>query len=98
MAFQTISPVGALADLHHYLAVVEAARQRQFDALPDNSLDVVAAAHRTTVEKILNEVREARRRLAEGLYGVCAGCNQRIAPERLEARPWATSCTGCTGH
>ena len=52
MAFQTISPVGALADLHHYLAVVEAARQRQFDAPPDNSLDVVAAAHRTTVEKI----------------------------------------------
>lgn len=34
-------------------------------------------------------------RVAEGTYGVCDVCRHRIAPERLEAIPWAATCVAC---
>jgi DnaK suppressor protein len=41
---------------------------------------------------MLEEVRRARRRLAEGRYGICEICGDPIPRARLEARPWATRC------
>jgi DnaK suppressor protein len=37
-------------------------------------------------------------RLAGGRYGQCASCGQPIAPERLAARPTATTCIGCASR
>lgn len=37
----------------------------------------------------------ARSRLADGTYGTCARCAIPIAPERLTARPAATTCITC---
>jgi DnaK suppressor protein len=41
---------------------------------------------------MLDEVRRARRLVAEGGYGICEVCGEPIPEERLEARPWATRC------
>jgi len=41
---------------------------------------------------MLDEVRRARRRAAEGRYGICETCGDPIPEGRLEARPWATRC------
>jgi RNA polymerase-binding transcription factor len=90
------SPLPPPTNVHDYLATVEDARLRQLEAIPSDGLDPVTAARRTAVEQIVNEVQAARRRLAEGLYGVCAGCEEPIAHERLELRPWATRCTPCS--
>lgn len=84
------------ANLAVDLEKFEAARQQQLDALPATNLDVVAAAHRASVERIVEEVRVARRRLEEGRYGFCVSCADPISAGRLELRPWATKCTTCT--
>ncbi len=42
--------------------------------------------------EMLDEVRRARRRIADGTYGRCEVCGYRIPPERLEVRPWAARC------
>lgn len=34
-------------------------------------------------------------RIDEGKFGVCAGCEGKIASRRLEALPWATLCVDC---
>lgn len=34
-------------------------------------------------------------RIADGSYGTCEQCGQRIASERLEARPAAQTCIAC---
>ena len=34
-------------------------------------------------------------RLADGTYGMCPVCGKAIAPERLEAVPWAATCVAC---
>jgi len=41
---------------------------------------------------MLDEVRRARQRAADGRYGICETCGEPIPVGRLEARPWATRC------
>ena len=43
----------------------------------------------------LAQVEAALERLDAGTYGRCVGCGARIAPERLEALPWADRCIDC---
>jgi RNA polymerase-binding transcription factor DksA len=82
-------------EIHSYLAQAEEARRRQLEALPEIDLDPVAAAYRGTVERILDEVRAARRRVEDDRYGVCTACTGTISAERLALRPWATACAAC---
>ena len=86
-----------VGDGHHVERAVDAeeARRHQLDALPEVDLDPVAAAYRGTVERILDEVRTARRRVEDDLYGVCIACDGAISAERLQLRPWATACAAC---
>ena len=43
----------------------------------------------------LAAVEAALVRVADGTYGVCEVCHRPIAPERLEAIPWAATCVSC---
>jgi len=43
----------------------------------------------------LDRVEAALRRLDEGTFGACVRCGRAIAPERLEALPWAAHCIDC---
>jgi DnaK suppressor protein len=46
-------------------------------------------------EQHLAQVDAAIARLDAGTYGICASCGRQIAPERLEAIPWAALCIDC---
>jgi RNA polymerase-binding protein DksA len=43
-------------------------------------------------EQVLGEIDAALARIADGTYGTCRVCGKEIAPERLEAHPWASLC------
>ena len=43
----------------------------------------------------LREVQSALRRVDEGAYGICVGCEETIGPKRLAAIPWASLCIAC---
>ena len=43
-------------------------------------------------EQVLGAIDAALKRIDDGTYGTCAKCGREIAPERLEARPWASLC------
>jgi DnaK suppressor protein len=43
----------------------------------------------------LVQVEAALRRLDDGSYGTCIRCRRAIAPERLDAIPWAAHCIDC---
>jgi DnaK suppressor protein len=87
---------GPSSDIRDCLAELEEKRRRQLDKLPDDRLDEVDMAHRASVVQIVEELSIARERLETGLYGICAGCDEAIDPDRLEFRPWATRCTACS--
>ena len=83
-----------LTDIEAKLAEYEAARTAQLTGI-DTSPDEVTAAYRETVERLLQEIRFARARIAEGRYGTCTRCGADIPLARLEWRPWAVTCTNC---
>jgi DnaK suppressor protein len=43
----------------------------------------------------IQQIRKAIERLDAGQYGLCDACRRPIAPKRLEALPYATSCLKC---
>jgi len=43
----------------------------------------------------LGFIEAALRRIEAGTFGLCQSCGQPIAPERLEALPWAQDCVAC---
>jgi DnaK suppressor protein len=43
----------------------------------------------------LGQVERALRRLKQGTYGVCEGCQKRIPVARLNALPFSTTCIEC---
>jgi DnaK suppressor protein len=43
----------------------------------------------------IHQIREALKRIADGSYGVCTQCGERIDPRRLEALPMAIRCIAC---
>jgi DnaK suppressor protein len=45
----------------------------------------------------LTQIEVALKRIDAGTYGVCQTCAKAIAPERLEALPWALDCIDCHG-
>jgi DnaK suppressor protein len=52
-------------------------------------------ALRERAENQLALVDAAMRRIEGGTFGTCQQCGQPIAPERLEALPWAALCIDC---
>lgn len=40
-------------------------------------------------------VEEALRRIADGTYGECLNCGEKIGTKRLDAIPWARYCVSC---
>ena len=45
--------------------------------------------------RLLTAIDSALNRIEGGTYGTCVNCGAQIAPERLEAMPWATLCIDC---
>jgi DnaK suppressor protein len=45
--------------------------------------------------RMLVAVDAALARIDQGTFGTCVNCGAPIAPERLEAMPWATLCIDC---
>ncbi len=57
----------------------------------------MAAANERARQAQVVKIDAALRRLDDGDYGFCAGCDEPIAPKRLEADPTASLCITCQG-
>ena len=59
---------------------------------PDEDLQ---AAQTAAIQRVLEEIDAAGRRLADGSYGTCSSCQITIPVERLEILPYVRFCVGC---
>jgi RNA polymerase-binding transcription factor DksA len=80
------SDLVATDDEHDPEGATIAFERARVGALLDQARDTLAA------------VDEALRRLDDESYGRCAGCGQPIDPERLAARPQASTCVSCASR
>jgi DnaK suppressor protein len=95
IAARTPSSAGDLAAFDVALVAAAAARHDQLRGLPDADNDLIVAAQRDALRQILADIAAARQRLDDGVFGTCSRCRQLIPAERLEFRPWATTCVAC---
>ena len=80
---EEIEEIAATHD-NHLAETATATLDREIDyTLEENSIRMLAA------------IETALERIEAGTYGTCKSCGQPIAPERLEAYPWASLCIGC---
>ena len=56
--------------------------------------DVLSTVGNISLDEI-EQIKLAINQIDSGHYGVCASCGQTIAPERLEALPFVTTCIHC---
>lgn len=65
----------------------------------DHTSDAVTQMQRSIsaseLHSVTVEIDRALEKLDDATYGTCDACGGPIAPERLEALPWATLCVGC---
>lgn len=85
---------------------VARSRDEQYGALVDVTPDsgeeavahLIADLDQAEISRDVAELREleaARRRIADGTYGLCADCGDDIPPGRLRAQPAAARCLAC---
>ena len=95
-------PARGAGERRDFDGIVEAAAS----AAPDDEHDPEARdprpSRRQHVAALIGQARDqladiarALERLAEGRYGQCERCGRAIAPERLAARPAASTCITC---
>ena len=56
--------------------------------------EVLSAVGNVTLKEI-NQIKHALHQIDSGTYGTCERCGDMIHHERLEALPYATTCTRC---
>jgi RNA polymerase-binding protein DksA len=96
--------VKAIAYLHEENRGTTEDEQRELSGGVDNHLaDLASHTYDRELDSTLEESEEqhlgrvdaALKRIEAGTYAACENCGQPIAPERLEAMPWATLCIDC---
>jgi DnaK suppressor protein len=53
------------------------------------------ARQTAAIQRVLEEIDAAGRRLTDGSYGTCNNCETVIPVERLEILPYVRCCVGC---
>jgi DnaK suppressor protein len=76
----------------------ELAEQSQGDVVDfalDSSQDEITSQIAEVESRELANIDVALKRMREGTYGICDGCNRPIPMARLEALPYASCCIEC---
>jgi len=89
-----------LTSLEHRLSSIkrDVSRSHSSDSAEqaqERENDEVEEAIGIETEQSLRSVKAALVRLDEGRYGICDGCGENIAPERLAVLPEAVLCVKC---
>ena len=80
---EEVEEIAATHD-NHLAETATATLDREIDyTLGENSARMLAA------------IDASLERIESGTHGVCTRCGREIAPERLEAYPWASLCIDC---
>jgi len=82
----------SLRDYHHELSVFD---NHPADVATEDFLRNLDAAIRENDTHLVELIQKAIARIDRGDYEYCTGCGRKIAGERLEALPYADSCSEC---
>lgn len=72
----------------------------EYGSKPDENAQEISdysttLATEKVLEKTLEDIEGALKRIEEGVYGICKYCHKPISAKRLMARPVASACITC---
>ncbi len=73
-------------------------REEALDECAQSVPDPVAQSRSASLLRTIEEIDAAFGRIDRGTFGVCTSCGAAIPEERLELRPFASTCVACTGR
>lgn len=85
--------MGEIAERDDEIAIVEI--EDQEDKNTERLEDEVRTALSESDQAEVARLDAALARIANGTYGICAECEERISPQRLAAQPDAILCIDC---
>ncbi len=65
------------------------------DSPAERNLREVEWSQYSSLKNDLSEIEDAKRRLADGSYGICVDCEEQISAKRLANIPTANRCIVC---
>jgi DnaK suppressor protein len=78
--------------LRNHRLVDALAIEDPFDGIEHRNVDL----HRFAADAdVMSDIRSALDRIADGSFGVCVECGERIPARRLQVLPWARCCVSC---
>lgn len=81
-----------LRDYHHELSVVD---NHPADVASEDYLRNLDASFQENDQLLLEKIQQAIARIDNGEYEDCTECGAKIDQERLQALPYASTCTEC---
>jgi DnaK suppressor protein len=87
--------VRRVADAENEVDEDRQAARDLIDRGSDRAMEMLLVHEQTKELAEIDEIEAALRRMAAGTYGVCVGCGERIAFQRLRALPEARRCIRC---
>lgn len=84
---------GEIEDLRNYRG--SDATGDSADAAFDSGSEEIASQLAEIEARELTQIEKAIRRMKQGIYGVCEGCQCKIPVARLNALPYSTACVKC---
>lgn len=93
-----IEEINAIAARTHDERRQQALSSRAADSVDTVLAQMVRASDYAVVQQDIEDVRDiiaARKRLADGVYGICIDCEEGIRYVRLLAHPTAKRCIDC---
>lgn len=84
---RTDTVAGEQAQAHEVGSFADAAEGRRLDDIRFAETEIDRAR--------LHDIEQARRRIEQGLYGLCVACGREIPRARLLAQPIAVRCAAC---
>lgn len=92
---EALERIAATGDASAAVVELDQARVGRLSRMDAMQAQAMAQASGRRREMMLREIASALKRIDDGGYGVCEGCDEPINPKRLDVDPTARLCIDC---
>jgi len=92
---EALERIAATGDASAAVVELDQARVGRLSRMDAMQAQAMAQASGQRREMMLREIASALKRIDDGGYGVCEGCDEPINPKRLEVDPTVRLCIDC---
>ena len=95
---EELERIAATGDASAAVVELDQARVGRLSRMDAMQVQAMAQASGQRREAMLREIATALKRIDDGSFGICQGCEEPINPKRLEVDPTVRLCIDCASN